>query len=177
MPEMTRGLPSTSPRMYSGKVLWLTRLPSTSTNAKVAPLSASGRAPKIGSIAPGPTAVSRATAFCVSELVGSDEDRISVMSRSARKFVKKLIQPFRRPSSLRTSSRPAATEQNAWAQVRGLGWYSWPIVYYKEQAARTSVNYAIALSAASPAFVRAVSLPTTIQLHSGLRACAGDFQT
>jgi phosphopantothenoylcysteine synthetase/decarboxylase len=49
---------------------------------------------------------SRATAFCVSELVGSGEDRISVMSRSARKFVKKLIQPFRRSSS-RHASRMA----------------------------------------------------------------------
>jgi hypothetical protein len=46
---------------------------------------------------------SRATAFCVSELVGSGEDRISVMSRSARKFVKKLIQPFRRSSSQQAS--------------------------------------------------------------------------
>jgi len=35
----------------------------------------------------------RATAFCVAAPVGSFEDRISVTSRSARMFVKKLIQP------------------------------------------------------------------------------------
>jgi hypothetical protein len=33
-------------------------------------------------------------AFWVSGLAGSLEDRISVISRSARKLVKKLIQPF-----------------------------------------------------------------------------------
>ena len=68
---------------------------STSTNATVAFLSASGSAPKIGSIAPGPGLFSFATAFCVAGLAGSVVDRISVISRSARKFVKKLIQPFR----------------------------------------------------------------------------------
>ena len=61
----------------------------------VADLSASGSAPNTASIAPGPTSFSRAIAFCVAGLDGSVADRISVTSRSARKFVKKLIQPFR----------------------------------------------------------------------------------
>src|ERR1700682_5985559 len=99
--------------MNCGNVFWLTRPASTSTNAMVEPLSASGRAANTASMAPGPTSFSRATAFCVAAPVGpppptpppafcvaapveSFEDRISVTSRSARKFVKKLIQPFRR---------------------------------------------------------------------------------
>jgi hypothetical protein len=36
-----------------------------------------------------------AMAFCVAAFPESVEDLISVISRSARKFVKKLIQPFR----------------------------------------------------------------------------------
>src|SRR6266853_890768 len=77
--------------MNCGNVFWLTSPASTSTNAMVAALSASGRAPNTASMAPGPTSFSRATAFCVAAPVGSFEDRISVTSRSARKFVKKLI--------------------------------------------------------------------------------------
>jgi hypothetical protein len=46
-------------------------------------------------MAPGPTSISRTTAFFVAGLAGSFEERISVTSRSARKFVKKLIEPFR----------------------------------------------------------------------------------
>src|SRR5690349_8080034 len=67
----------------------------TSTNATVAFLSASGRAAKIGSSAAGPTSFSFAMAFCVAGLWGFEEDLISVTSRSARKLVKKPIQPFR----------------------------------------------------------------------------------
>ena len=61
----------------------------------VALLSASGSAANTDSMAPGPTSFSRATAFCVAGLAGSVDDRISVISRSARKFEKKLIQPVR----------------------------------------------------------------------------------
>src|SRR5215469_8975873 len=101
----------------------------------VAPLSASGRAANTASIAPGPTSFSRATAFCVSELVGSGEDRISVTSRSARKFVKKLIQPLRLGSSPYGSSAADAGDHGLSSNI-------------KERAHRTSVNYAIALSTA-----------------------------
>jgi len=59
----------------------------------------------------------------------------------------------------------------------GARWDSSPIVYYKEQAQRTSVNYAIALSPARDGFVRAVSLPSTIPLHPALWALTDDFQT
>src|SRR3974377_1392976 len=72
----------------------------------VAALSASGSAPSTVSMAPGPTSFSRATAFCVAGLVGSLEERISVSSRSARKFVKKLIRPFCPTRLLHTSARP-----------------------------------------------------------------------
>jgi hypothetical protein len=42
-------------------------------------------------MAPGPRSFNRATAFCMTGLPASVDDRISVISRSARKFVKKLI--------------------------------------------------------------------------------------
>ncbi len=95
MPAITRALPSTSPRTNCGKVFWLTRPASTSTKATVAVLLASGRAAKMGSIAPGPRSLSLAMAFFRAGLSASVDDRISVISRSARKFVKKLIQPLR----------------------------------------------------------------------------------
>ena len=99
--------------MNCGKVFWLTRLASTSTNAMVADLSASGSAPNTASIAPGPTSFSRAIAFCVAGLDGSVADRISVTSRSARKFVKKLIQPFRGEPLLHVAAAPPAPEHYA----------------------------------------------------------------
>src|ERR1035438_5099593 len=60
----------------------------------VEPLSASGSAANTASMAPGPTSFSRSTAFLVAGSVGSFEERISVTSLSARRFVKKLIEPF-----------------------------------------------------------------------------------
>src|ERR1700733_10410166 len=91
MPATTRGLPWTRPSTNCGKVFWLTRPVSTSTNATVAFLSASGNAANTGSIAPGPRSLSFAIVFCVAGLAGSVADLISVTRRSARKFVKKLI--------------------------------------------------------------------------------------
>jgi hypothetical protein len=46
-------------------------------------------------MAPAPKDLSFATALCVAGLAGFEDERISVTKRSARKFVKKLIQPFR----------------------------------------------------------------------------------
>ena len=89
-----------------GNVFGLTITESASTNATVAFLSASGSAPKIASIAPGPRPRSFATARCVAGLAGFVVERISVIRRSARKFVKKLIQPFRW-GRIRGKSRPA----------------------------------------------------------------------
>src|SRR6185312_2154528 len=80
--------------MNCGKVFWFTRPVRTSTKATVAFLSASGNAANTGSIAPGPRSLSFAIVFCVAGLVGSVADLISVTRRSARKFVKKLIQPL-----------------------------------------------------------------------------------
>src|ERR1700730_15302989 len=88
---MTRGLPWMRPSMNCGKVFRLTRPVSTSTNATVAFLSASGNAANTGSIAPGPRSCSFAIVFCVAGLAGSVAALISVTRRSARKFVKKLI--------------------------------------------------------------------------------------
>src|SRR3974390_1855336 len=96
MPEMTRGLPSTRPCMKRGKVLELTIAESTSTKVPVEFLSASGNAAKIGSIAPGPSSLSLLAAFWAVASAGPVDDLTSVTSRSARKFVKKLIQPCRR---------------------------------------------------------------------------------
>src|SRR5204863_3830290 len=89
---------------------------STSTKAMVAALSASGSAANTDSMAPGPTSFSRAIAFWVAALLGSFDDRISVTSRSARKFVKKLIQPFRR-TPLRT--HPARLRDQTMRGCRG----------------------------------------------------------
>jgi hypothetical protein len=50
--------------------------------------------------------LSLATALWVAGLAGLVDERISVISRSARKFVKKLIQPFRWKGFPR-KSRPA----------------------------------------------------------------------
>src|SRR6202042_2942281 len=113
MPATTRGLPSISPRTKIGKVFWLTSELKASTKPTVAFLSASGNAPKMGSIAPAPKPLSLATALCVAGLAEFEVDRISVTRRSARKFVKKPIQPFRWESFPR-KSRPA---------VRFLGKY------------------------------------------------------
>ncbi len=113
---MTRGLPSIRPRTNSGKVFWFTRWLSTSTKPTVAFLSASGSAPRTGSIAPAPTSFSLAIAFCVAGLAGSFEDRISVTSRSARRFVKKLIQPLRQGSSRHTKG--PLPESHACRQAR-----------------------------------------------------------
>src|SRR5437879_2145521 len=111
MPEITRGLPSIRPRTNCGKVFWLTSAPSTSTNAMVAFLSASGSTANTASMAPGPSSFSLATAFCVAGLAESVEDLISVTSRSARRFVKKLIQPFRRAQLPHASIAPLRSAQ------------------------------------------------------------------
>src|SRR5262249_33735738 len=95
MPAITRGLPSMRPRTKVGKDFGLAIALITSTKATVAFLSASGSAANIGSSAAGPPSFSFAMAFCVAGLWGSLEDLISVMSRSARRLVKKPIQPFR----------------------------------------------------------------------------------
>src|SRR5690348_3726480 len=105
-----------------GKDFGLTRPASTSTKARVAFLSASGRAANTGSIAPGPKSFRRAMAFWVSGLAGSVQDLISVISLSARKLVKKLIQPFRKgtPAPLpraRSSSTPISRDISAQAQT------------------------------------------------------------
>ncbi len=100
--------------MNCGKVFWLTRPVSTSTNATVAFLSASGNAANTGSIAPGPRSLSLAIVFCVAGLAGSVAALISVTSRSARKFVKKLIN-----GSALSRETPAGTLQDyATAQGR-----------------------------------------------------------
>jgi hypothetical protein len=66
----------------------------------------------------GPSSFSRSIAFCVAGLEASVADRISVTSRSARKFVKKLIQLSVAGSSCMQSSAPFATEQVAqWVQA------------------------------------------------------------
>src|ERR1700722_11458969 len=77
----------------------------------VADLSASGSAPSTGSMAPAPTSFRRAMAFCRAGLAGSVEDRISVTSRSARRFVKKLIRPFRRGSFLHAPVTPPNVQE------------------------------------------------------------------
>jgi len=82
----------------------------------VAALSASGSAANTDSMAPGPTSFSRAIAYWVAALLASFDDRISVTSRSARKFVKKLIQPFRR-TPLRT--HPARLRDQTMRGCRG----------------------------------------------------------
>ena len=113
---MTRGLPSIRPRTNCGKVFWLTSAVSTSTNASVAPLSASGSAPRIGSMAPGPMSFSRAMAFCRAGLVASVAERISVTSRSARRFVKKLMQPIywtQLPARIHQRSPPGGERAHA----------------------------------------------------------------
>ena len=123
---MTRGLPSTRPRTNSGKVFWLTSAVSTSTNATVADLSASGSAPRIGSIAPGPDLLQpRDRLLPRGAWSGSVDDRISVTSRSARRFVKKLIQPFRReqlPARIHHALPPRGSAQcQAGAGLSGAG--------------------------------------------------------
>src|SRR5690242_16611492 len=121
MPAMTRGLPWTRPSMNCGKVFWFTRPVSTSTNATVAFLSASGNAANTGSMAPEPRSFSFAIDFCVAGLAGSVAALISVTSRSARKFVKKLIQPFRWGPAKGHVSRtyPAAPSRSKQVKVSG----------------------------------------------------------
>src|ERR1700735_3114624 len=106
MPATTPGLPSLRPRTKIGEVFLLTRGPKASRRPTVAFLSASGNAPKMGSIAPAPRPLSLATDLCVAGLAEFEDERISVTRRSARKFVKKPIQPFRWESFPR-KSRPA----------------------------------------------------------------------
>ena len=101
---MTRGLPSTRPRTKSGKVFGVDERAEHLDEATVAFLSASGSAPKTGSMAPGPRSLSLATAFWSRGSQDRLVERISVTSRSARKFVKKLIQPVRWNAVLRVPS-------------------------------------------------------------------------
>ncbi len=110
---MTRGLPWISPCTNCGKVFWLTTPPSTSTKAMVAFLSESGRAAKTGSMAPAPRSFSLATARWVLWLEGSVVDLISVISRSARKFVKKLIQPLYRATNFQAQYARATAQPHA----------------------------------------------------------------
>src|ERR1700730_7804694 len=150
--------------MNCGNVFWLTRPVSTSTNAMVEPLSASGRAANTASMAPGPTSFSRATAFCVATPVGSFEDRISVTSRSARKFVKKLIQPFRRGRLLHTSSALANQSQGckADADLSGAGAALWGSRLTRGTPdPRTAWDYATALTGAT--------VPAPYASHPGIR--------
>src|SRR5579863_4392065 len=151
MPDTTRGLPSTSPRRNCGKVFWLTRLDSTSTSAMVEALSASGNAANTASMALGPTSFSRATAFCVAGLAGSVEDRISVISRSARRFEKKLIQPVRRSNSagMSAASLPGGRTRNGQGAVRARRRDGCRCCLVKESAFAIATDYAIALRPAS----------------------------
>src|ERR1700733_6433711 len=93
IPAISRGLPSTRPRRKRGKVLALISAESTSTITTVMFLSASGTAASTASIAPGPRSFSLAAAFWTAGSLGPVPDRMSDTSLSARKFVKKLIQP------------------------------------------------------------------------------------
>ena len=82
-------------------------------------MSASGSAANTDSMAPGPRSFSRATAFWVAGLAGSVQDLISVISRSARKLVKKLIQPFRKatPAPLPRASAPITLIRHVGAEA------------------------------------------------------------
>ena len=65
-PRSSADCPEPAPATYFGKVLGVASVASTSTNATVACLSASGSAAMMASIAPGPASLSLAMAFCVS---------------------------------------------------------------------------------------------------------------
>ena len=94
---MTRGLPSTSPRTNCGKVFWLTSAGEhvDERHGRVlVGVRQRRRRPARSRPDPPPSAARSPSARA--GLAGSVADRISVTSRSARKFVKKLIQPFRR---------------------------------------------------------------------------------
>src|SRR5215475_7441682 len=109
--------------MKIGNVLGVTSAASTSTNATVEFLSASGRAPNTHSMAGAPRSLSLAIAFWVAGLAGLVEDLISVTRRSARKFVKKLIRPFRweqTPSGHVSTGSPC--EGTDAAPRAGSGW-------------------------------------------------------